>query len=382
MSEVERVAVETRLARQLQLIKEFMTRPVELLIPDDALSIVANSPSVKGCMTLIGGNLNDEDCAIFGKSVVKSRADAKNDIASLVVEHAGDPDSHDHVHGKDSVDEVLEMRLGNPLAEETSYDIQLKLHEPHRAPPESADKQQAKSTGPIVDDSDKLAGLMKSLDNQKKAGKKPVVAQPQRPEDKCTPTAISSLQEELMNMISDAEVPERPVLPPEKEGFSKQPVLFNAKVIRNYRLRTQARLDLHDHVRAKKRKNLRLSMVHLQSLLELLILDHVLAKRKDLGVTIDKLGNLNMAKLILKILGDRMAERRCTVVTILSRSRMLLNPAYVLSHQPYVLTQSLVAEVEALIKWALGELEFKLLSPSLGPDTTGPTISAVWKSTQ
>ena len=153
--------------------------------------------------------------------------------------------------------------------------------------------------------------------------------------------------------------------------------LFDANLVRDHRVRAQVRLDLQDLVRAEANEDLRLSLVHLGSLLEGLLLDHGLRNRKELALG-EGPDLWDFHALAIQVFGQAMKPEQEPVLGILHACRRLLRPSCQVVH-PIVTTAKMVHEAKNFLLWALGHLGFT--TDETKPRDLDDSASSLWRVT-
>lgn len=178
---------------------------------------------------------------------------------------------------------------------------------------------------------------------------------------------------------SSALAPEPRV--PSQEGRGVAPVgLFDPNIVRDHRVRAQIRLDLQDLARAEQNDDLRLSLVHLGSLLEGLLLDHGLRHRKEL--TLGESPDIwDFHALAIQVLGAGLTAEQEPVLGILHACRRLLRPSCQIMH-PIIVTAKMVVDAKAFLEWALARLGFVQGTGSGEAPGVGASTAALWRATK
>ena len=166
-------------------------------------------------------------------------------------------------------------------------------------------------------------------------------------------------------------------------------LLFDPNMVKDHRVRAQIRLDLQDLSRAQQNDDLRLSLVHLGSLLEGLLLDFGLEHRKDLDLT-EGPDLWDFHALAVRVLSTNLDAGQEPVLGLLHACRRLLRPSCQVVH-PIIATSSMVHDAGRFLKWCLAELgyEGEFLAPKNAPRAPSgkhkaelPSLSGVWKATK
>lgn len=168
---------------------------------------------------------------------------------------------------------------------------------------------------------------------------------------------------------------------PEVERSEPRPIevsdfLFDPNLIRDHRVRAQVRLDLQDFVRATDNDDMRLSLVHLGSLLEGLLLDYGLRDRKQHSLG-DGPDLWDFHALAINVLGQSLSAEQEPILGILHACRRLLRPSCQVVH-PIVTTAKMVGDARSFVVWALHQLGFVEATPNAAPDVS--TSSALWRA--
>ncbi len=119
--------------------------------------------------------------------------------------------------------------------------------------------------------------------------------------------------------------PARPVTTV-RDDVPDQPTLFDPHKVRDPRLRAMLALDLASYERTFLANDLRVATVLMVSVLEAVLLDHVLARRAEFGVT-GTPDAWNLSDLLLRALGDQATSQDRALAHQLFAARNLVRPA-------------------------------------------------------
>jgi hypothetical protein len=163
-----------------------------------------------------------------------------------------------------------------------------------------------------------------------------------RPSEASPPSAPPALP------AVEAEPVAAPPAPPAASAPGEAEPLFDLRRIREPRLRSLAHIDMRGYARALAANDHRLATVLMASVLESTLLDHVLARRADFGLT-GTPDAWNMSDVLLMALGDQAEAKDRSLAFHLFSARNLLRPAVQIV-APVVVT---VASFETLREFVL-----------------------------
>ncbi len=192
-------------------------------------------------------------------------------------------------------------------------------------------------------------------------------------------------------MTPPAAEPARPIVAPAKRVTEGIVFLFDPNLVRDHRVRAQIRLDLQDLARAQANDDLRLSLVHLGSLLEGLLLDHALERRKELELA-EAPDVWDFHTLAVRLLGPGLEPGQEPVMGLLHACRRLLRPSCQVVH-PIIATGAMVSDAVAFLRWALIQLGYQHdeRTQVQGAQVDGharagsgglPSLSGIWRATR
>lgn len=188
---------------------------------------------------------------------------------------------------------------------------------------------------------------------------------------------------------SSNPLPQPTVAAPEAAPPRKDPgeFLFDPNMVKDHRVRAQVRLDLQDLARATQNDDLRLSLVHLGSLLEGIILDYALENRKELELT-EGPDVWDFHALAVRLLGPNLEPGQEPVLGLLHACRRLLRPSCQVVH-PIIATSAMVQDAANFLKWALTQLGYEGHYSTSSKGGRGgkkkgnlPPLSGIWRATR
>jgi hypothetical protein len=147
-----------------------------------------------------------------------------------------------------------------------------------------------------------------------------------------------------------------------------RPSLFDAHTLREPRLRALMQCDLATYERAFRAEDYRLATIMLGSVLESVLLDHVLPRRAEFGLS-GAPESWNLQDLLVRALGDLATPRDRSLAHHLFASRNLLRPA-VQVMTPAVVTVSSFELMREFVERALHGLGYG--AAELPPPRTPP----------
>ena len=124
------------------------------------------------------------------------------------------------------------------------------------------------------------------------------------------------------------------------------------------RLRMIYRLDVEAYERALRAKDNRLALLHLASVLDAILIDYVLPRRRELGRATSPETWL-VGELVEQLVGDVLAPAQMTFVELLVRARRLAYPGFQLSGRHAINATSVdqaVAVIEAIVAALAGRV--------------------------
>jgi hypothetical protein len=131
---------------------------------------------------------------------------------------------------------------------------------------------------------------------------------------------------------------------------------FDVAAIKDHRVRAQVRLDIQDFARARHHDDLRMSLVHLGSLLEGILLDYGLEHRKELEL-IESPDVWDYHALAVRLLGTKLDPGHEPILGLLHSCRRMLRPACQVVH-PILTTSAMVQDAMAFLRWVLQQLGY------------------------
>lgn len=141
--------------------------------------------------------------------------------------------------------------------------------------------------------------------------------------------------------------------------------LLDARTVRDPRLRAVLSLDQGALRRALDARDYRLGVVHLSSILEAVVIDYVLVRRKELGISGTPDG-WNLPQILLKLLGSKLGPRdRGNLIQVLTASDLVRPVSQYMA--PMVVTPTSFQHHFEFVKMVLVQLGYR--GPA-GPDSS------------
>ena len=156
--------------------------------------------------------------------------------------------------------------------------------------------------------------------------------------------------------------PPPPVAPPKPAAVAAPPAPVNCSVVfdhlrlRDPRLRSLVGIDLRNFERIVATGDYRLATVLLASLVEAAVLDHVIPRRAEFGLT-GTPDTWNTQDLLIKVMGGRSTPQDLSLAYHLFSARNLLRPALQIVN-PAIVTMSSFERMRELVQRALQALGF------------------------
>ena len=161
---------------------------------------------------------------------------------------------------------------------------------------------------------------------------------------------------------------DEPVDPAPAPGKAPQvsyEALLDARTVRDPRLRAVLSLDQGALRRALEARDYRLAVVHLSSILEAVVIDYVLVRRKELGISGTPDG-WNLPQILLKLLGSTLGPRdRGALIQVMTASDLVRPVSQYMA--PMVVTPTSFQQHFGFVRMVLVELGYR--GPT-GPDSS------------
>jgi hypothetical protein len=164
------------------------------------------------------------------------------------------------------------------------------------------------------------------------------------------PTAMAPLEESIEMTRLAAEDPEPDHASPAN--------LLDSHKLRDPRLRALVAMDLRSYERVADAGDYRLAVVLLASVLESALLDHVLLRRAEFGLT-GSPETWNPQELLIRAMGEQCAPRDRAMVYHLFSARSLLRPALQMI-TPTIVTVASFGALREFVQRALHHMGFSL----------------------
>jgi hypothetical protein len=180
-----------------------------------------------------------------------------------------------------------------------------------------------------------------------------------------------------------ADVQASPVKSDDLEPF------FDVATIKDHRVRAQVRLDVQDFARARHHEDQRMSLVHLGSLLEGILLDYGLEHRKELEL-VESPDVWDYHALAVRLLGTKLDPSHEPILGLLHSCRRMLRPACQVVH-PILTTGTMVHDAMAFLRWVLLQLGYsgseagpaRVRRPGGGSvPAPAPAAGSLWRATR
>jgi hypothetical protein len=197
-----------------------------------------------------------------------------------------------------------------------------------------------------------LARLQQRLHQKEQAKSLRQESKPQQQEsdDGDQPTVTAPLEESPALTVLGVDDS-----PAAQESESK---LMESRRLRDPRLRALVAIDLRSYERSVAAGDYRLAAVLLASVLESALIDHVLPRRNEFGLT-GSPETWNPQELLIKAMGEKCAPKDRSMVYHLFSARSLLRPALQMM-SPMIVTMASFGSLREFVQRALHHMGFSL----------------------
>jgi hypothetical protein len=214
------------------------------------------------------------------------------------------------------------------------------------------------------------------------------------------PASRATPQEHMNVFRGLGELDQRIVEPAQEEkrrveaGSGEVEGAFDPERIRDYKLRSFAKMDLHDLARAEAEGNTRHALLHLGALIECVVLDSYLPRRQESNLSAPP-SHWNFVQLATELLGEMKRPEDTSILARLFDMAHWIRPSRQLL-EPVVLTMRMVQEAKELLHRVLhsanldrgvpGQASADSASDGSSQDgegeSTSPKASGLWRATR